>query len=387
MKRIYLDNAATSWPKAPGVGEAMKDYIEKVGCSPGRGGYACSLEAGRQVLQTREALAGLFGVSDPSTVIFTANVTQALNYALKGLLRPGDHVLSTSMEHNAVVRPLRGMEQRGEITVDFIPCSREGDLDWAEMKKKVKHQTRALIMTHASNVTGTLLPVEECSSFARENDLLFILDAAQTAGLYPIPMRALHVNILAFTGHKGLLGPQGTGGFIVDKETAQHMTPLIEGGTGSSSDREYQPHFLPDKLESGTLNSPGLYGLARALEYIEEQSMDTLRRRCQVLAQRLWEGLDSIPELTLHGPWNQKRRTSVLSFTVEGQDLGELAYTLDQDYGIMARSGLHCAPLAHGTLGTYPQGTLRFSPGPFLSEKDMDYVVESVEKAVYQSRK
>lgn len=382
MNKVYLDNAATTCRKPREVIEAITSFMTEIGCSPGRGGYECSLSAGRLVLETRLALAKLFQVPSPQQIVFTHNITYALNYAIKGLLKQGDHVITTSMEHNAVVRPLKGLEKRGIIEVDFVRCDKQGRLDPADVERYVRPNTRMLVCTHASNVTGTLMPVDELGRIARKHDLLYVIDTAQTAGVYALDFTELGCDVLAFTGHKGLMGPPGTGGFAVSQRAAREMVPLIEGGTGSISDREYQPDFLPDKFESGTMNTPGLAGLKAAVEYIQQVGLSTIREHEQQLTQRFLKGLAEMPEVTVYGPADTRLQVATVSITVADVDMGELSFNLDDRYGIMTRSGLHCAPLAHRTIGTFPEGTLRFSFGYFNTLDEIDYALNCLKKEI-----
>ncbi|MBM7624941.1 aminotransferase class V-fold PLP-dependent enzyme [Sporohalobacter salinus] len=382
MKDVYLDNAATSRIKPDSVLEAMNDYLTEIGCSPGRGGYECSLQASRIVLNTRLTFADFFNVDTPEQIVFTHNITHGLNYALKGLLSKGDHVITTSIEHNAVVRPLKSLEEAGIIEVDYISCDKAGILDPEDIEEAVRDNTKLLVATHASNIVGTLTPAKQLGEIADRNDLYFILDTAQTAGIYDLDFSDLKLDVLAFTGHKGLMGPTGTGGLAISKEVAQEMTPLIEGGTGSISDKEYQPDFLPDKFESGTMNTVGLSGLKAGVEFIKEEGLGKIKEHEFELTNRLLQGLDVINGINIYGPGNVKLQTSTVSIGVDDFDLGELSFVLDDEYGIMTRSGLHCAPLAHRTIGSFPEGTLRFSIGYFNTVEEIDYTLESLEEII-----
>jgi cysteine desulfurase family protein len=381
MKPIYLDNAATSRPKPEMVYQAMDYYMREIGCSPGRGGYECALQAGRIVLETRLALCRLFHIPSPEQIIFTSNITHSLNFALKGLLNPGDHVITTSMEHNSVVRPLRSLEKK-KVAVDFVPCDKQGFLNPHDIEKAIRENTKMIVLTHASNVVGTLLPVAEIGKIARQYGLFFVLDTAQTAGIYEIDFEKLNIDVLAFTGHKGLFGPPGIGGFAISKKSGKEMKTFLEGGTGSISDFEFQPDFLPDKFEAGTMNTVGIIGLKAGVEFILSEGLEKIRTRETQLCKQFINGLQQLKGLTLHGPQDAELQTSTISISVKGYDLGELSYTLDAEYGIMTRSGLHCAPLAHKTLGTFPEGTLRFSLGYFNTEEDIDATLKALEEIV-----
>ena len=383
MRRVYLDNAATSFPKPPEVAEAMCGYLRDVGANVGRGGYASAYSAAGVVLDTRERLCRLFGFDDPSRVIFTANVTAALNFLLKGLLRQGDHVLVSAMEHNAVMRPLTQLAEKG-ICFDRIASDRDGKLPEQSletlMESLLRPETKAVVITHASNVSGTLLPIARVGAFCRAHGLWFLVDSAQTAGTERIDMEAMGIDALAFTGHKGLLGPQGTGGFLVSSRLAGELEPLIVGGTGSFSHLETVPDVLPDRFEGGTLNIPGIYGLNAALCWLERIGMESVRAREKELTERFLRRMGETDGLRLVGPKELEERTAVVSVDCMQMDNAEVAFRLDSEYGIMTRCGLHCAPNAHKTLGTYPQGTIRFSFGPFHTAEEIDYAADALQK-------
>lgn len=360
MTRIYFDNAATSFPKAPGVGDAMKHYIDQIGVNVNRGVYGSSLSAGETVLETREALCRLFRFTESSHVIFTLNITQSLNMLIKGILQPQDHCIVSSMEHNAVMRPLTQLANQG-VTFTRVATDSQGLLSPAEVRKAIQSHTKAVIITHASNVCGTILPLREIGRICREQGILFIVDSAQTAGSLPIDFGDLHLDALAFTGHKGLLGPQGVGGFLITPALAAAIDPLITGGTGSLSDKEEVPPFLPDKFEPGTPNLPGIFGLHAALTYLEQEGLDNLHNQAMELTGLFLEGVQAIKGIKVIGKQGIEGRTSVVSLDFPGADNGEIAYELEKYYGIMTRSGMHCAPSAHQSLGTFPHGTVRFS--------------------------
>ena len=382
MKEVYLDNAATSRYKPESVIKAMNYYFNEIGCSPGRGGYECSLQASRIILDTRIILAELFNVKKPEQIIFSHNVTYALNTAIKGLVKKGDHVISTTMDHNSVLRPLKSLEEQGIIEVDFVQADRQGLINPEDVEKSIKNNTRMIVLTHASNVTGTLLPVAEIGKIARDNNLYYILDTAQSAGVYDIDFTSFNLDVLCFTGHKCLMGPPGTGGFAVIEETAKEMNPLIEGGTGSISDKEYQPDFLPDKFESGTINTVGLAGLKAGIEYINNIGRVNIKNMVDTLTARFLTGLEKINRINIHGPGDINLQASTVSITIDGFDLGELSYLLADKYKIMTRSGLHCAPLAHKSIGTFPEGTIRFSIGYFNTSEEIDYVLNCLQDIV-----
>lgn len=383
---IYLDNAATSWPKAPGVAAAMAEFIEYAAGNPGRGAHRLALAAGRTVERTRAQLAAFFGISDPSRVVFTANTTAALNLAIKGLLRPGDRVVTTSMEHNSVVRPLYALAKRYGVQVEKVPAGRDGRVSAAAMISRITPQTRLVVMTHASNVCGALQPVAEVGAVCRRLGVPLLVDAAQTAGLFPISVGELGISLLAFPGHKGLLGPTGTGGLYVAPEL--ELEPAVEGGTGTQSELPEQPRHCPERYEAGTVNTVGLAGLAAGLEYIAEQGLHALQEHELSLADRLRRGLAAIPGVRLIGadPDAASTDAPVVSVVVDGRDSGEVAALLDREHGVAVRSGLHCAPDAHRTLGTLTTGTIRFSPGPFNTPEEIDAAVDAMRDIVRAER-
>lgn len=386
MNRVYLDNGATSYPKPKNVTLEMLYFMTEIGVNPGRGGYNSSLEAGRIILDTRDKIASFFDFPYGEGVVFTQNITHSLNFIIKGILKKGDHVITTSMEHNSVIRPLRHLEKEGLVKISIAQCDKEGFLNPQSITDNINSNTKMVIMTHSSNVTGTIMPVYEIGDICRKGNILFALDTAQTAGVYPLSFRNLNLDILAFTGHKGLLGPQGIGGFCVKPELGRNMIPLIEGGTGSKSDMEFQPDFLPDRFESGTLNTPGIIGLSAGIDYINNQGLENIQKKDQKLLQLLKEELSKIPEIVIYGPKDVNRQTPTLSIEVIGFDSGELSYILDDKYGIMTRSGLHCSPLAHRTIGTFPKGTLRFSIGYFNTEEEINYTIDSLKEIIKTKR-
>lgn len=360
---IYLDHAATSYPKPPEVIHAMTRFLEHSGGNPGRAGHRLSIEAGRIVYETRECVAELFHAADPLRVIFTPNATHAINLALYGMLRPGDHVVSGGIEHNAVMRPLRDLEKKG-VRLTVVPCAVDGSLDPEDVARAARTATRLIVVAHASNVTGTLQPIAEIASVAVQSGAYFLLDAAQTAGVVPINMSATGVDLLAFTGHKGLQGPPGTGGLVIgERVCSETLEPLTRGGTGSRSDSEIQPEDLPDKFESGTLNGPGIAGLGAGVRVIIEHGVDAIRAHEAEMSRMLINGLSEIPGVTVYGPRDCEKRTAVVSFTAKGFRVSEIGFRLDEEFGVLSRVGLHCAPAAHRAIGSFPEGTVRFAPG------------------------
>jgi cysteine desulfurase/selenocysteine lyase len=377
---IYLDNAATSWPKPPQVIKAMADFLAFVGANPGRAGHHKAVQAGRIVYNTRLAVAELFKAKDPLRVVFTHNVTHALNLCLHGLLQPGAHIITSSMEHNSVMRPLRMLEKKG-VKLSIVQCSQSGNLDPGEVENVIQTDTKLVVLNHASNVTGTLLPVKEVGAVCRKHNVLFLVDAAQTAGCYPIDMQAGCIDFLAFTGHKALNGPMGTGGLIIGSRVdEQILHPLLQGGTGSNSENEEQPDFLPDALEAGTVNAVGLAGLAAGIDWINNTGLETIRSHDRYLTQCLLDGLGEIPGVIVYGDKQAASRTATVSFTIDKVPVSEAGLRLDEEFGIQCRVGLHCAPLAHKTLGTFPHGTIRFGLSYFNTEEEVEKAVSAVKQ-------
>jgi len=381
---IYFDNAATSWPKPPEVVEAMVRFLEHVGANPGRSGHRLSVEAGRIVYKAREVVAELFNAADPLRVVFGANVTEALNLALQGYLRPGDHVVTSSMEHNSVMRPLRALaagKGRGAIELTVVTCSAEGFLDPADLDAAVRPDTVMIVLNHASNVCGSLLPIGEAGAIARHRNCLLLVDVAQTAGACPVDMQDDHIDLLAFTGHKALAGPMGTGGLIIgERVDLSRLTPLKRGGTGSRSEHEEQPNFLPDMCESGTANTVGLAGLAAGVHWVMAQGVETIRQHEIELTQRLIDSLQDIPGVIVYGGLDATRQAATVSFNVSDLEPSEVGLRLDDEYGIMSRVGLHCAPAAHKTMGTFPAGTVRFGLSAFNTLEQVDKATQAVGK-------
>ena len=383
MDAIYLDNASTTFPKPKAVPEAMYHYMTRSGSNINRGCYDRAYAVEELVYETRQMLCSLFGGEDCRNVAFTKNVTESLNVILKGLLKPGDHVLVSSMEHNEVMRPLVQLEKQG-ISFSRIPCRRDGSLILEEMAPLVKKETRAVVMTHASNVCGTMMPYEQVGAFCRERGLLFIADTAQTAGVWPLDMERMKIDALAFTGHKGLLGPQGIGGFLLSEKLLPQMESLIAGGTGSISHTEVMPDFMPDRFEAGTMNLPGIVGLHAGLGWIRETGMEQIRSHELALTRQFLEGLKSMDpyekRLRVVGKKDTEGRTGVVSVQTVRRELAQTAYELDVQYGIMTRVGLHCAPSAHQTLGTFPTGTIRFSFGWWNTREEAALALQALDE-------
>ena len=384
MNKIYLDNGSTSFPKAPGVGKAMANFIENVGVNIGRGGYEEAYSAAEVVLDTREKLCRLFHFDQPENVVFTSGITASMNILLKGLLQPGDRVLTTSMEHNAVMRPLRQLEQKG-VEVVLVPCRSDGTLDLEAFYDLATPGTRALVMTHASNMCGTVMPVKDVAEYCQTLGIWTMVDCAQTAGILPIDMEDWGVDAIAFAGHKGLLGPQGIGGFLITDELAAEIDPLLSGGTGSISHLETVPDFMPDRFEPGTQNLPGIFGLHAALSYLEEVGIENIYQHEMTLAARLLEGFSKLEGIRVAGRTQLTGRTAVVSVDFLQMDNADAAYLLEDKYGIMTRCGLHCAPQAHKTVGTYPQGTVRFAPGRETTEEQIDAALAAVKEILAEN--
>lgn len=380
LETIYLDNASTSFPKAPGLGSAVAGFLEHMAYNVNRGGYSGAYDAECLVYETRKRLALLTGCPEYRRVIFTSGVTFSLNTFVQGVLRPGDHVLIGSLEHNAVMRPLTRRLGEG-ITWDTIPADSSGNSDPDSLRKLLKKNTRAVLVNHGSNVCGTLFPIEQAGRFCREHDLILAVDAAQTLGTVPLSMEEIGIDFLAFAGHKGLLGPQGVGGFAVSSRLERRLEPLTAGGTGSLSDDLNLPEFLPDRFESGTLNLPGIAGLAHSLSFLEDTTPKEIHRREMELTIRFLSGIrERVPAATVVGRKDTHNRVAVVSLDFPGDDNARIAFDLDRIYGIQTRVGLHCAPLAHRSLNTWPGGTVRFSFGCFNTPEEVDLCLQALEE-------
>lgn len=379
MRPIYLDNAATSFPKPPAVAQAMLRYMTEVGASINRGVYSSAQDAGMTTLLLREGLCQLFHHSGPTHCILTSGNTMGLNMILRGWLRPGDHCLVSSMEHNAVMRPLQDLADQG-VCFDRIPCDSAGRLDPEAIRPLVRPNTRLLVMAHGSNVGGAIQDAAAVGRVCGEYGIPFALDAAQTAGHWEIDFEAMGLSALSVPGHKGLMGPSGIGALLLSPGFAKGLSPLVTGGTGSASDTERQPAYMPDRFESGTPNLPGIYGLQAAVDFVLETGVEALRRREEELTGLLLDGLRGIPQIRLAGPEGTDHRAGVVSIDFLREDNAEAAFRLEQEFGILTRCGLHCAPSAHKTLGTFPQGTVRFSVGWFTTPEEVSAAVDAVRK-------
>jgi cysteine desulfurase family protein len=379
MGIIYFDNAATSWPKPPEVSAVMQKYMRTIGANPGRSGHRLSVEAARIIYDTREKLALLFNVSDPLRIILTKNATEALNIAILGFLKPGDHVITSSMEHNSVMRPLRAMEARG-VNLTVIQCDKSGLIDPVQISAAIKKKTKAIYITHASNVTGAIMPIVDIGRVTREHGLIFCVDAAQTAGSCPIDVVKMNVDLLAFTGHKSLFGPSGTGGLFLREGLEKKIEPICIGGTGSRSEVEEQPDFMPDRYEAGTPNTVGIAGLQAGVDFALSKGIDHIQKKETSLVRTFIEGISDLPGIIVYGPGIVERRIPVVSFNIAGMDPAAIALELDERFKIMSRSGIHCAPSAHKTMGTYPMGTVRFSFSYFNTQEQVAKAVEVIKK-------
>lgn len=380
MKYVYLDNGATSYPKAPNVAESMSNYILNIGTNVNRSAYNLAYETEDKVFETRELLCELFNFNKPENVVFTKNITESMNVLIKGLLEENDHVIVSSMEHNAVMRPLNSFKDKIEYT--RIQCNHLGELHIEDVKKAIKPNTQLIIMSHASNVCGTILDLEKVGQICKENNIFFIIDCAQTAGFLDLDFNTLHADAIGFTGHKSLLGPQGIGGFIINDKINNEVKPLIYGGTGSLSDSEMQPEYMPDKFEAGTLNIPGIYGLNTALKYLLDYGIQNIKEEEISLLDQFLESLLNIDGIKIIGKKDTHNRTGLLSVDFINNDNGIIAHELSKEYGIMTRSGLHCSPSAHKTLGTFPNGTVRFSLSHFNTLEEIDYTIDSINKII-----
>jgi cysteine desulfurase family protein len=383
-KRLYMDNAATSSPKPAAVWEAMARYAKELGGSPGRGFYAEAREAGRLMLECRERINALIHGEESRHVIFTLNTTDALNLGIRGVVREGDHVITTWMDHNSVLRPYNALSEQLRLQQTRVSCDgKTGLVDPQEIRKAIRPNTKLIAVAHGSNVSGTLQPIGEIGKIAREHGVTFLVDAAQTLGHVPLDVRKEGVDLLAFPGHKGLLGPLGTGGLYIRPGVERRMRTYREGGTGSVSERDVQPEFLPDRFEPGSHNAIGIIGLSESVKWILDQTVEKIWRHEQDLMRAMIEGLSEngeIPGLSYVGFQGVKNRCGVFSIRVDGFDRPqELSDLLEKGYGVLTRSGLHCAPLAHETLGTFAGGgTTRFSFGPFLSTQDVQYACDAL---------
>ena len=374
---IYLDNAATTFPKPRQVYEAVLDCMENYGANPGRAGHKLAMRAGREIYECRENIAKLLNVSNPMSIVFTHNATDSLNLAIKGVVKSGDHIITTSIEHNSVIRPIKALEKNG-VENTIVKCDRYGHLDPNDIKKAIKPNTKLIVTTHESNVCGTILDIESVGNIAKENNVLYLVDASQTLGVYDIDIKKINVDMIAAPGHKCLLGPQGTGMLYI--RDGLEVNILKEGGTGSNSEDLFQPNMMPDRYESGTHNTPGIAGLNAGVKFILETGIDKIRKHEEELCEYMLTKLTEVTNIKIYGPSDSKKRAAVISINIGDIDSGEITFILDDMYEIATRSGIHCSPLAHKTLGTLRQGTVRFSLGYFNTKDDIDKAVEALKE-------
>jgi cysteine desulfurase family protein len=375
---IYLDNAATSWPKPESVYETLGNFLREAGANPGRSGHKMAVAAASAVSATREKIAKLLNAEEPERVVFTSNATDSLNLAINGLLKPGDHVITSSMEHNSTIRPIRALEQQ-RVAYTAVRATADGYIDPGEVKRAIRPNTRLIALTHASNVTGALVPAAEIAEVARAANVLFLLDGAQTVGAVPIDVQELGADLIGFPGHKGLLGPTGTGGlYIGPRVDLERFTPLRSGGTGIFSEADEQPMILPYRYEAGTVNTAGIAALGEGVEYLHTRGVDNVWAHEAALTAALAAGLEAIDGVTVFPVPAQTGRAAVISFTIEGWTPADAGAVLDQSFDIACRVGLHCAPLTIETIGAMPRGTIRFSPGPFSTATEIDQAIEAV---------
>lgn len=372
---IYLDNAATTYPKPKAVYDNVMKAMKVYGANPGRGSHAMAIEGAKIIYETRELLAEMFNLEDPLNVIFTFNATDSLNIAIKGLLKPGDHVITTSMEHNSVLRPIYELQKLG-VENTIVSCDKEGKVNVEDIEEAIKDNTKLVVTTHVSNLSGTIFPIKEIGSLCKKYDLLYLVDASQSAGVLEIDVQEYNIDLLAMPGHKGLLGPQGTGVLLIN--TDADINHLKEGGTGSESSNLSQPNFYPDKLEAGTHNLPGIAGLNFGIKYIKSKGIKSIYNHEKKLLDIFIKELKKNPKIVIYGPTNILERSGVVPINIINMDSSEVSYLLDTKYSIAVRSGLHCAPLAHKTLGTEKIGAVRFSVGPFNTKKDIIAAVKAL---------
>ncbi|CAH0121869.1 MULTISPECIES: aminotransferase class V-fold PLP-dependent enzyme [unclassified Paenibacillus] len=372
----YFDHAATSWPKPPQVIEAMQKAMLDYGANPGRGSHAMAVQASRVIYETRRHLSQLFGVRNPMDVIFTLNTTMALNLAIKGIVRPGDHIVVTGIEHNSVRRPVEYLRRIWNLDVTYIKANRQGVVDLRELEQSFRPHTKLVACSHSSNLLGTILPVGEVGEMTRKRGVKLLVDAAQTAGTIPIDVASMGIDMLAFPGHKGLLGPQGTGGLYIAPD--MELEPLLHGGTGSQSDAVEQPGVRPDRYEAGTPNTVGLAGLNEGVKFILNETVEKIHTKEWKLTQRMMDQLRQLPGIELLGPDLGEDKTGIVSFTVKGADNAEIAFRLDREYGIAVRAGYHCTPLAHDAAGTTRTGAVRASVGYTTTEEDVNAFLDAM---------
>ncbi|MPM27159.1 putative cysteine desulfurase [bioreactor metagenome] len=377
---VYLDNAATSYPKPEIVSKSIYDYMINNGTTSGRGSYRKAMESDKLVYETRKLISELFNFNDPKKVIFTSNVTESLNLAIKGILKKGDHVITSSLEHNAVWRCIKTLERHMDIEITKIEADKNGFTNSEDIENSIKENTKLIIFTHASNVLGTIQPVKEIGKIARKHKIPFLVDAAQTAGAYPIDIQRDNIDLLAFTGHKSLLGPMGTGGLVVNWDG--DIQPLKSGGTGGDSAYEYQPDYFPNRLETGTLNVSGIIGLRESLRYLKQETIEKIHKKEIDLISYALNELEDVDGIEIYGPKDPEKIIGVISFNLENKRAEDIAHILGEKYNIMIRAGLHCAPNAHDLIGTKEIGAARIGIGYFNKKEDIDYLVNALNEVV-----
>lgn len=378
--KVYLDNASTTFPKPKVVADSIYNYLVNIGGNANRSNHSNALESNRELFLARERVASFFNFDKIENVIFTNNITSSLNILIKGTLKEGDHVITSSIEHNSVIRPIISCKENLNVEVDFVEANSKGFVNPNDIEKLIKDNTKLVVITHASNVIGTIQPIKEIGNICKSHGVFFIVDTAQSAGTVPIDFKEINASALAFTGHKSLLGPQGIGGFIIDDDLNNICTTIIEGGTGSLSHEIHQPTFMPDKFECGTLNIPGIVGLSNAIDFINKIGINNIKEKNSILYKKLLNGLLDIDRFEVYGDITGSKATTSLSFNLKGVDTSELSFYLET-YGISNRSGLHCAPMCHKSIGTFPSGTVRLSISYFNTEEDIDYVLSVLKKA------
>ncbi|KPV57939.1 cysteine desulfurase [Paenibacillus sp. A3] len=376
MSVIYLDHAASSWPKPPEVLKAMHDCMEQFAANPGRGSHELAVKASRVLFEGRKQLAKLFNIKNPNDIAYALNTTFALNLAIKGFVKEGDHILCTAVEHNSVRRPLEYLKRTKNVQVTYVKTDEQGRLSLDDVRREITRQTSLIVSTHSSNLLGSIMPIEELGQLSRDHHIKLLVDAAQTAGTMEVDVQKLGIHMLAFPGHKGLLGPQGTGGLYIDPEI--DLEPLLHGGTGSQSEAAEQPDVRPDRYEAGTQNTVGVAGLVEGVKYIHKQTVEQIHAKEWKLTQRIMNGLMEIDGVTILGPQIGQNKTGIIAFTIAGADSSEVAFILDQSFHIAVRAGFHCTPLAHEMVGTLERGAVRASVGCFTTEQETDQLLYAV---------
>lgn len=374
---VYFDNAATTFPKPDIVYDRVMKVMKEYGANPGRSGHKLALKASREIFETRNLISKFFNTGNPMNIIFTFNCTESLNIGIKGILKPGDHVITTSMEHNSVLRPIKHLEKIG-VESTIIKADEKGIINPLDIQRAIKSNTKLIVTTHVSNLTGSIMPIKRIGEIAKENNIYYLVDAAQSAGVYNIDVQKMNIDILAFPGHKGLLGPQGTGGLYIRDDV--DLDGMFQGGTGSISYSLEQPEIKPDKYESGTINAPGVIGLGEGIRYIMEKGIDNIRIYEEELTKHFIDEAMKIDGIKLYGPLDINKQGAVVSLNIRDVDSSEVSYLLDEEYDIAVRPGLHCAPLAHKTIGTFEQGVIRFSFGLFNTHKEIEYGIKALKE-------